>query len=675
MKYKLPIFIVVLILLLSLVLTGCGSKSPAAQKPVAPTETEAPVETTEETVPPTIPEDGNPDDVTCSGSYYGSDAAVKDMASSTVATMGDTVLTNRELQLYYWLSVADHCQADHAEKPDLSQGLDTQICTIDSTVNSWQQYFLRNALNAWHTHQALKLQAAEVDMVTEAAYAPYDGNHEKYMTDIPATKYLYGYNPKFSPNDMHQEWLDAIPEFLTTRAADAGLADTAALASALSGGLATEQDLTRLVEDMNYAYTYFVELSYHVEPTAEDIEAYAAQQGIADDGSTRVDLRHILLIPEGAQVAADGTVSCDEAAWEACRDQAQELLDSWSGKNATEGQFATLANQNSADEGSRPSGGLYVNLQKGQLPEELDAWSFDPARQIGDTDIIRTACGWHIVYCSDVVTGQFAAAEAELLRNGVDAIAAGARETYPMEVHYNAILLSDDGTGAASLSDLLYADIAHERYPTIPVYLQQDYTTTMYGNYKIVTNGCGITTFSMITSYFTDEEWTPPELCKLFGRYSLSNGTDIKLFEVEPATMGYFMEYRTFNWAEAMQSIKDGYITVCLQYKGYWTKGGHYLALQNFNEDGLLVVRDSNMFNYGRLHGHKVDAFNPDLIPTNAGFYWIYQKKVVRTPDCVRCGNEEGQRAPEVFFQHDYLCGKCQTATNRRDSFLACPAV
>lgn len=668
MKNKLPTHMIFLVLLLGLILTGCGKTT----EDMPPTETTIPVETTEETIPPTTPEDGNPDDVTCSGTYYGSEEALKSKAGSVVATMADVELTNRELQLYYWLAVADYCQADHEEKPDLTQSLDTQICSIDSSVNSWQQYFLRNALNAWHTHQALKRHAAEVDLVLEDAYAPYDGNHERYIIDIPATKYLYGYNPKFSPNDMHQAWLDAIPEFLTSQAADHGFSDTAAMAASLSGGLATEKELTSLVEDMNYAYSYFVELSYDFEPTAEDIEAYAAQQGIADDGNTRVDLRHILLIPEGAEVADDGTVTCSEEAWDACREQAQALLDSWNGKNATEGRFAELANKNSADKGSSPSGGLYVNLQKGQLPEELDAWCFDAGRQIGDTDIIRTASGWHIVYCSDIVTGQYAAAKAALLRSGVDAIAATVREAYPMEVRYDAIVLTPDGVNEIALSDLLYADIAHERFPTIPLYLQQDYTTTMYGGFKIVTNGCGITTFSMITSYFTDEEWTPPELCKLFGHYSLPNGTDTKLFELEPATMGYFMDYRTFQWDEALQSLADGYVTVCLQYKGYWTKGGHYLALQELNDEGLVVVRDSNMFNYGRLQGHKIDAFNPNLIPANAGFYWIYQKKVVRTPDCVRCGNEEDQRAPEVFFRKDYLCGKCMTAMNRRDSFLTC---
>jgi len=665
MKSKFRVLITLLPVLLALVLTGCGKEPPVVE------ETVPVVETTEETVPPTTPEAGNPDDATCKGTYTGSESALKDAADTVVATMEDAELTNRKLQLYYWLEVADYCRSDAEIKPDLSQSLDTQICPIDDSVNSWQQYFLQRALNAWHTHHALNLHAAQVPMPLEEAYVPNPQHHVTYLTDKPATKYLYGYNPYFQPNEMHQAYLDEIPAQLQSFATAAGFANTDALAAALSGGLAKGADLEAYALEMNTAYTYFTELTYAIEPTAEDVAAYAAEQGIPESEDTRVDLRHVLLIPEGAEVAADGTVSCSEEAWEACLAQAQALLDGWRSGDATDPRFAELANRNSADAGSRLNGGLYVDLRKGELMEELDSWCFDDARQPGDTEIIRTACGYHILYCSDIVSGQNAAAEAALIWDASVALSATAREAYPAEFRYNAMVLAPEVTATASVSDFLYPDVAHERYPTIPLYLQQDYMTTKYGNFKITTNGCGITTFAMLASYFTDNQWTPPELCEIYGHYSLHNGTNVELFQLEPAALGFFLDYRTFNWPEALESIRDGYITVCLQYKGYWTRGGHFLALQGFNEDDLLVVRDSNIYNYGKLHGHQIDAFNPNLIPNAAGFYWIYQDKIVRIPACVRCGEAGSETAPEILFRQDYLCAKCLTATARRDSFLA----
>ena len=61
------------------------------------------------------------------------------------------------------------------------------------------------------------------------------------------------------------------------------------------------------------------------------------------------------------------------------------------------------------------NGGLYENLLPGQMPAELDAWLFDSSRQPGDTGLIQTALGMHIVYyCSDTAIW-YEAARADLI--------------------------------------------------------------------------------------------------------------------------------------------------------------------------------------------------------------------------------------------------------------------
>ena len=134
------------LLLCMVLLAGCSPKS--AGSPAAPV--------TEPTVPaPTVPADGDPNNVTAQGSYYVSDEAVMAAADTVVAEMNGANLTNGELQIYYWLEVAAYRQAGHPVEPDFTQSLDTQSCPIDDSVNSWQQYFLREALNTWHIQQAL----------------------------------------------------------------------------------------------------------------------------------------------------------------------------------------------------------------------------------------------------------------------------------------------------------------------------------------------------------------------------------------------------------------------------------------------------------------------------------------------------------------------------------------
>ena len=129
-------------------LTGCGSSN---------SET-TPTETTVVTEPvPTTPPNGNPDDVTCLGSYTASEAELQAAADTVVATAGEAKLTLRQLQVYYWMEVATYRQSDAQAEPDYSQSLDLQTCPVDSSVGSWQQYFLKRALNTWHLQQALPL--------------------------------------------------------------------------------------------------------------------------------------------------------------------------------------------------------------------------------------------------------------------------------------------------------------------------------------------------------------------------------------------------------------------------------------------------------------------------------------------------------------------------------------
>lgn len=220
---------------------------------------------------------------------------------------------------------------------------------------------------------------------------------------------------------------------------------------------------------------------------------------------------------------------------------------------------------------------------------------------------------------------------------------------------------------------MLYPDIAHERFPEAPLYLQQDYPHTMYGKFPIRTHGCGITTLSMLSSYMTDTPLTPPAMCDRYGSYCYSNGTDGMIFVKEPRELGYYFRERTFEPPEALAALEAGYPVVCIQHQGYWTRGGHYLLLEKMTEDGLIQVRDSNIANYGRLEGHKEDRFEWKYIPPACGGYWVFEKKVTAIPACIRCGDPG--TLPEGTVPRDYLCHKCAKAKLRRETYLtACGA-
>lgn len=64
----------------------------------------------------------------------------------------------------------------------------------------------------------------------------------------------------------------------------------------------------------------------------------------------------------------------------------------------TESDFATLAATKSTDSGTASNGGLVSNMRKGAYVQPFEDWSFDPNRQSGDTDIIESEYGFHVMY-------------------------------------------------------------------------------------------------------------------------------------------------------------------------------------------------------------------------------------------------------------------------------------
>lgn len=600
-------------------------------------------ETTLPSAGATVPADGNPEDVTCKGTYTreGDPAAV-------IAQIGDTKLTNEALAVWYWAAAAQYQASGKTPAPDFDAPLDSQPCEADNSVGSWQQYFLRQALNAWHTAAALNQQSLEVPLNLEPEYQPDPEKYATYMDGMPATKFLYGYNRFYSPNTMHQAYLDSLPDTLKALAGEKGFGDTAAMAQDAFG--TTQAALTDMAQLLNRSYMYFTTLTYDL--TQPEV-AYTE----STDGDYLVNVKHILLKTDGK--TAEETLA---AFRKEAKTRLQPLTQT---EQKSEAAFKDLAHLYSQDEASALDGGGYNRVKKGELPAELDAWCFDPARQSGDITAITDDDGVHILYFSGrLEEAEVAAADESLAAQEADLLEQ-ARSAYPVKFAYDQIALPE-GKTAISTSDLLYPDIAHERFPEIPLYLQQDYPGVMFGGFLLRTNGCGITTMAMVASYLSDELLTPPEMCRRYGGYSHRNGTDGMIFVKEPPVMDFYLVEKTYEPAKAWEGLENHHLVVSIQHKGYWTRGGHYIALQEITEDGNVRVRDSNIYNYVRVPAHVNDEHTWASITSAGSGYWIFDYKITRIPGCARCGDQsESSLVGENFY-----CRKCAPAVMRRDTYV-----
>lgn len=77
---------------------------------------------------------------------------------------------------------------------------------------------------------------------------------------------------------------------------------------------------------------------------------------------------------------------------------AKDILAQWESGEKTEDSFAALVKDNSTDPGSVDNGGLYTDVTEGQMVPEFNDWCFDDARRPGDTDIVETDYGCHVMY-------------------------------------------------------------------------------------------------------------------------------------------------------------------------------------------------------------------------------------------------------------------------------------
>lgn len=412
---------VLLAALVALVLAGLNSGETTQDSTEPSTETQA-VTQTEATVPP----DGNPDDETCKGTYTASDEDVIAAMDTVVAKMGDYELTNSQLQVYYWMEVQSFLSAYGSYAPyfglDYTQPLDTQVCTFAEGV-TWQQFFLNGALQSWQNYQALAVEAE-----------------------------LAG----FQLPEEDQTYLDSLETAMEENAAAYGFENAQALLAYNVGNGADMEDYLRFMELYRTGYRYYDFLCQENAPTEEETEAYYAEHqqeyeesGVSPDDKY-VDVRHVLIMPEGATSATIRTETFSEEAWEASRAKAEELLAQWEAGDKSEESFAALAEAYS-DDSSGTSGGLISDVLVGQTAENFEAWCFDEARQPGDYGLVETEFGYHLMYYVDSRPVWRDYAESDLINERTNQLLDEILDKYPMEVKYTEILLGYvDMTGGTS---------------------------------------------------------------------------------------------------------------------------------------------------------------------------------------------------------------------------------
>ena len=108
------------------------------------------------------------------------------------------------------------------------------------------------------------------------------------------------------------------------------------------------------------------------------------------------NVRHILITADATDTDEEAKKKADEEA----KKKADEVYETWKNGEATEESFAALATEYNAesDPNSAASGGLYKDVYEGEMVPTFNDWVFDESRKPGDTGIVKTDYGYHIMY-------------------------------------------------------------------------------------------------------------------------------------------------------------------------------------------------------------------------------------------------------------------------------------
>lgn len=113
------------------------------------------------------------------------------------------------------------------------------------------------------------------------------------------------------------------------------------------------------------------------------------------DGRMRDDfrpysVRHILI--------ANDEDAGEDLSDEELEEKAENILAEFLASAKTSDDFAKLVVEHSKDLGSVSNGGLYADVAAGSMVPEFEKWSVEEGRKEGDTGIVKTTYGYHIMY-------------------------------------------------------------------------------------------------------------------------------------------------------------------------------------------------------------------------------------------------------------------------------------
>lgn len=286
-----------------------------------------------------------------------------------------------------------------------------------ATLDSYKEYYRVNLLasgyqteyrdNLTYTDEQVEAKDAEDPAVYNSySYNQYYLSSSRYLDD-DATNAEKAAAAEADAKSLVSDEINSVEALDAAIAALEVNADTTASSSAMDDTRYTSVNsvIAQWISDSSRKAgdkTYIANTSTTTDDDGNEVETisgyYVVYYRSSSDNSTPlVNVRHMLAGFEGG-TTENGTTTYSDEEKAAAKEKAESWLQTWEDGDATEESFAALANENSTDTGSKTNGGLYENVYPGQMVSAFNNWCFDENRKAGDTGIVETSYGYHVMY-------------------------------------------------------------------------------------------------------------------------------------------------------------------------------------------------------------------------------------------------------------------------------------
>lgn len=296
-----------------------------------------------------------------------------------------------------------------------------------ASLESYRSYLEKTMLaSAYQTAYADSLTFTDADLRAAEAdnYNKYSSYAYNYY-NLPVSKFLEGGTTDENGNTTYsdeekaaaQQKAEAAAKSLTGEEITTAQALDAAIA-ALSINADNDTAMSTRYDDQSYTGINSTiaqwlsdssrkegDITYLANSTTdadgkETINGYYVVRfdSVNDNTFPLKNVRHILVSFEGGTRDDSGNITYSEEEKAAAKATAEELLNQWKSGEATEDSFAALATEKSSDPGSTANGGLYEDIAPNQMVAAFNDWCFAEGRKAGDTGIVETEYGYHVMY-------------------------------------------------------------------------------------------------------------------------------------------------------------------------------------------------------------------------------------------------------------------------------------